>query len=228
MNTWGLSGFSGTVGQALQDTRSFNYLYNSKNINDIVQDKVDIIICAAPTGNRLWVANNTQDDINNINFLIQILKQTTIKKFILISTVDSLTATTSYGKNRKQFETKVKNIFNDYHIVRLSSLISSHIKKNVLFDLKNKVFLESINLESETQWCLLNILNQEINDMINFNIKEKNLVSEPIKHRYIIDLLNISDKEQIGTSPLPVQKYNVIPAIYTKEIILENMREYLK
>jgi hypothetical protein len=228
MSTWGLIGFTGTVGQVLKDTMSFDYFYNSDNIGNIVRDNVDTVVCAAPTGNRLWVANNVQADLDNINLLTNILKQTRIKKFILISTVDTLSATSGYGVNRKLLEDTIKDIFDDHHIIRLPTLISKNIKKNVLFDLKNNMYLSSINPESKIQWCLLDKMSQDISNVINSDIKEVNLVSEPIKNKEIIDLFFADKKGQIGITPTACQTYNITPVSYTKDTIFENIREYLK
>lgn len=228
MSTWGLIGFTGTVGQVLKETMLFDYFYNSNNINNIVRDNVDTVVCAAPTGNRLWVANNIQSDLDNINLLTDILKQIRIKKFILISTVDTLFATSGYGVNRKILEDTIKDIFDDYHIIRLPSLISKNIKKNVLFDLKNNMYLSNINPESEIQWCLLDEVSQAISNVINSNLREINLVSEPIKNKEIIDLFFADKKEHIGITPTACQLYNITPALYTKDAIFENIRKYLE
>ena len=179
-----LIGHTGFVGGVLQEQIRFDKLYNSKNINEISKFEFDEVYCAAPTGSRLFATQNPEQDSINIANLIKKLQTVNTKRFILIGTVDSIICTnTVYGQHRKMVEDAVKNLFNNYTIVRLPSLIHPKIQKNILHDLKNKVYLDKINLAQNNQWYPLYRLSRDINAL---TVSEANLVSVPVSNEEIV------------------------------------------
>lgn len=182
-----LIGSTGFVGGVLLEQIKFNKLYNSRNISDIVNYSFDEVYCAAPSGNRLITAQNPAADYNNVVNLINILRTVNTKRFILIGTIDSVNCTnTAYGQNRKLIEDAVQDTFNDYTIVRLPSLIHPNIHKNILYDLKNGVYLEKVNLSQNNQWYPMHRLSKDIK---NLDIDVANLVSVPISNQSIVDMV---------------------------------------
>lgn len=227
-NNLGLIGYTGVIGNCLQKQFAFSHLYNSKNIITLPDTQFDTIICAVPTSNRLWVTKNPQQDYENISSLIQILEKSHCDTFILISTVDTqLHQDTAYGQNRKYLEEAVKSHFDNYYILRLGTIISNNITKNILFDLKNNIFLDSINLESTLQWTPLYQLRHNIESTIHANVREINLLSESIQNKEIVDKF-FSVNTQIGTNPVSTRFYNLTPTYYTKDVIFDAMAEYLR
>lgn len=228
MNNLGLIGSTGVIGKCLQEQFTFSHLYNSKNIDTLSDTLFDTVICAAPTSNRLWTAKNAQQDYDNISSLICVLNQIHTNTFILISTVDTqLHADTAYGRNRKYLEDAVKARFANCYVLRLGTIISDNITKNILFDLKNNTFLDSINLESTLQWTPLAQLKHDIEFVQTAHIREINLLSEPIQNKEIVDKF-FRTTNSIGTNPGEAKFYNVTPAYYTKDIIFNAMAEFLK
>lgn len=182
-----LIGGTGFVGSILANQIKFDKLYNSTNINDIVNYEFDEVYCAAPTGSRLFANQNPEEDIVNVANLIKTLQTINTKRFVLIGTVDSINcAGTAYGQHRKMIEDAVRDIFDDYTIVRLPSLIHPKIRKNILHDLKNSVYLEKINLSQNNQWYPMHRL---ASDIAALTVREANLVSVPISNEEIVNWL---------------------------------------
>jgi len=220
-----LIGSNGTIGSSILNNMSFTYVYNSDNIKQFKDHKFDLVVCAAPSGNRLTANKNPEHDLASIEKLIDALGGTSIKKLVLISTVDTVAyPNSSYGENRLKLENFVKINNDDYHILRLSTLIGKSIKKNVLYDLKHNLFIDKINPDSVVQWCPLDTLHTDIKYVINNNIKEINLVSEPIANKNIIaEFFNV----KIDAKSNPTH-YDIQPYRYTKQDIYTAIQNYLQ
>jgi hypothetical protein len=220
-----LIGSNGTIGQSLLDHRPFDAVFNSDNLQQITNRAWDLIVCAAPSGNRLAVNRGQTQDFENCIKLVSMLKQCYTKKLVLISSVDAETAPDSvYGRNRAWLEQELSRA-HATSILRLSTLIGTRIKKNVLFDLKHGLFLNSIDRDAELQWCVLNDLPQQIDISINELPSTRNIVSEPIKNSEIVHRFfpHLSAKQTHSTV-----RYNQQPYVYTKQDIFTAMEQYLK
>ncbi|EJU23470.1 NAD dependent epimerase/dehydratase domain protein [Peptoanaerobacter stomatis] len=148
-----LIGYTGFVGSnILLSKNEFKWLYNSKNIDDIVDKEFDIVICSGVSGTKFMANKYPEADMNNIMGLIDKLdKIKSVKKFVLISSVDvypqindvdensiiddSIKGYHFYGKNRLYLERFVEKRFDNYLIVRLPALYGENIKKNFIFDM---------------------------------------------------------------------------------------------
>ena len=157
-----LIGYTGFVGGNLKSQALFDELYNSSNISDIRGKEFDLIVCAGAPAAK-WIANrNPEDDLRNINFLINNLKQVRAHRFILISTVDIYrqpanvnedTPTDAlnhqpYGKHRFYLEEFIRAAFSKHNIIRLPGLVGNGLKKNVIYDFINNNCLEMIHCDS--------------------------------------------------------------------------------
>lgn len=180
-------GHTGIVGNILKQQANFKSLFNSSNIELLKTQYYDQIFCAVPTGNRLWANTNADQDLENIKSIINELSQCKTKKFVLISTVDTqLLKNTPYGKSRLLLENEVKEIFDDYCIIRLCSLIHPSIRKNLLYDIKHNQFLDSVNAGFFMQWYPMHRLLSDIKICMQNQLTETNLVSEPIQNKTIL------------------------------------------
>lgn len=220
-----LIGSNGTIGSNILESMSFACVYNSDNIAEIKFNKFDLVIISAPSGNRLAVNKNPDADLHNIDVIIDAIGNTQISTVVLISTVDTVSYPDSpYGRHRLQLENFVKTHCNNYHILRLSTLVGANIKKNVLFDLKNNLFIDKIDPESVVQWCPLDALHAEIQHVIEHDIKELNLVSEPIANKEIAQeffptvILSAKHKSK---------QYDIQPYRYTRQEIYKAIGNYL-
>lgn len=194
-------GYTGFVGLNLCEQIDFIYKYNSENINEISNVEHDIVYCCGISGNKYCANKNGEIDKVNIEKLINNVKRIKCNKLILISTIDVYENTNNkdedgfkcddkhhpYGWNRYWAELKFKKFFNEkLYIIRLPSLFGKFLKKNIIFDLLNNKFYSKVNLENLYQFYYLSNLSTDIDYVINKNISEINLFSEPIKLKEIV------------------------------------------
>ena len=154
-----LIGCSGFVGTSLLRQRSFDALFNSKNARDITLRSHDLIVCAAAPGKK-WIANrNPEADRQSIEELIDVLRNSRCRQFVLISTVDvfahpvgvdersevMLSGLHSYGRHRRELELAVLDFFDRVTIIRLPGLVGPGLEKNVIYDLHHQHETHKIN-----------------------------------------------------------------------------------
>ena len=220
-----LVGGRGTIGRSLLEATHFDLVLNSDDIDSIRGLSIDLLVCAAPSGNRLDINTNPEKDNHDINQLISVFSDCNIKTLVLISTVDTIAnPNTVYGHNRLRLETFVKTHSN-YYILRPSTLVGKNIKKNVLFDLTNRLYLDKIDSDAILQWCLLDDIYNQIEKAILNNTREVTLVSEPITNKEIIDKFFSSVTALSRNSGV---HYDIQPYQYTKQQIFDAIERYLK
>lgn len=248
--TTALIGYTGFVGSNLYYDYKFTDVYNSKNINNIINKEYDCIICCGISGKK-WYANlHPNEDLEQINSLINVLKQTKTNKMILISTIDIYDNINgrfdedympdinynnhAYGKNRMYMENFIIDNFSNHLIIRLPGLFGFGLKKNIIYDYLNHN-LKEINNSSVFQWYNIPDLYDDINKILNSNIKIINLFTEPIQNSELHDIfiryehnlkLNLIDKNTI--------KYNILTKhtksgyYYDKNYVLDKLNNYIK
>lgn len=211
---------TGTIGQSLQQHMQFDAVYNSHNLN--LSANIDLLVVAAPSGNRLAVNRGELPDRDNIQQLTRAIQQAQPAHTVLISTVDAVVAPDSeYGRNRAWMEQQLQQS-NTVSVLRLSTLIGATIKKNMLYDLKHGVFLQHIDPGAVLQWCLLADLPRLI--LAARPGTTQNIVSEPIANWEIL---------QRFFPELAQQKYSAVcydqrPYTYTRQRIFQAMEQYLQ
>jgi len=219
-----LIGSTGFIGSVISKQTDIDHFYHRTNIADISNTHYEKVYCAAPAGSRLEVLSNPQKDSANIDNLITNLDKLSVEKIVLISTVDAVSRLdTVYGQNRKHLEEFVSSRFNNFLIVRLPSLIHKEIQKNILYDIKHKMYLSKINLLQNNQWYPLNNLVSDLEKHTNGVI---NLVSEPILNSEIVDRFMPGIGIQMSASLYDLQ-YSGTSYLYSKEEIFLLIEEYL-
>jgi len=189
--------YTGFVWSNILKQNTFTDLYNSKNISDIKWKEYDLIVCAWVKAVKWWANQNPDNDLEWIKLLINNLKEIKVKKIVLISTIDvyskpievnedlDLTKLNSnnhhaYWLNRIILENFIKNTFSNYSIIRLPWLFWEWLKKNIIYDLLNDNMLLKIIPNSNIQYYYLWNIWNDIEKVINNNIKIVNFNSEPI------------------------------------------------
>lgn len=245
-----LIGYTGFVGQKLLSQKKFKFLFNSKNINKIKNKKFNYVFCAGAPGIK-WMANKyPKQDLASINVLKKNIENISCKKFILISTVDvysnSINKTEKnkpitskknfYGKNRLDLEKFVMKNFANFLIIRLTALVGKQLKKNILYDIKNKFQLDKINKNSVYQYYPIDNLLKDIKKLLNEKNKIIHLNSEPINVDEILNDNNLSlldgglikKKELYNLKSIYSKKYkNIKNYFYNKKKILFYIKKYL-
>jgi hypothetical protein len=249
-----LIGSTGLIGTTLKDSLSFDYEFNSTNINDLVSleisDTTDVYL-ACLSAEKWKVNKDPQSDLDNILKIIEILSTKRFRTVILYSTIDVYEGAPeysnedtipkipglSYGSNRYLFELLVKSnlVYSKLLTIRLPALFGKHIKKNILFDLLNNNQVEKIKAKSQYQWYNLNNLTADTNSLLQNGIYENrhacvNLFSEPVETSKIVEIFNktkLVDNKNEGVFYNYRTKYSAIS--YTKSSIdtLNDIRDFV-
>lgn len=192
-----LVGNTGFVGKNLKEKINFDYEFNSSNVEKLSEcpSGSDIYLSCLPA--TKWKVNqNLYQDIENINRLINIIKDNKYNTVYLISTIDVYSdsplevdedykpnfSSLNYGSNRLFFEYYLREVVNckNFYIFRLPALFGKSLKKNIIFDLINNNQLEKINLNSYYQWYDLYDLADHIRQFSSLDGEVFNLFTEPV------------------------------------------------
>jgi hypothetical protein len=215
---------NGLIGRRIQTFLSVDQVFTSKNIDLLSNYQFDIIYCAAPSGNRIWAEQHSEQDTALCVQLMDNLLQVKDTNLVLISTGDTqVRPDTVYGRNRLRLENFVKDNFKQHHIVRLPSLIGNDITKNMLYDIKHQTpWLDKINADAWLQWYPLSRLQTDLTSLV---AKEYNLCSAPIQ---CWEIINEFAPDLNLTAHLTDLKYNLKPYTVTRQEVFDAIREYLK
>jgi hypothetical protein len=214
-----LVGYSGFVGQNLLDQKQFDYLLNSKNINEIknLPKNCDLYLSCLPA--TKWLVNkNTAADEKNIEELLSHLAKNSYRNIYLISTIDiycdsplgsdenitPLFNQPSYGNNRFLFEDRILHrlSYKNLKIFRLPALYGNHLKKNIIFDVLHNNNVDVINTNSSYQWYDVSDLNSDIEKYKKDKRMCFNLFPEPVP---TVELLTLLKANYIGSHGDPVE-----------------------
>ena len=245
-----LIGYTGFVGSNLKKQYDFTDLYNSKNFQEMKDQKYDLVVCAGVSAVK-WMANKEpKKDLESINALESILTTINAKQFILISTIDVYPLTQyldedfdcssmenhAYGTHRLAFEKFCSEKFDDCTIVRLPGLFGDGLKKNVIYDLLNDNCLEMINTKSSFQYYYLKYLWKDIQIAMDNGIKLINLFTEPVPTQDIFS--TFFPQKKIGQEAVPEGHYDLRTKhagrwnssekyIYTKDEMMQQLSEFI-
>ena len=190
--TSALIGYSGFVGSNILHQSHFENLYNSKNIESIINKSFDLLVCSGVPAVK-WLANKEPaKDLENINRLTRCLEKVSAQKVILISTVDVYPSPIEvdedteidadilhpYGKHRLQLERFAKQKF-DTLIIRLPGLFGEGLKKNIIYDFIHNNCIEQIHKDSVFQFYYLDNLWKDIKVFLKNDLKLVNLATQP-------------------------------------------------
>ncbi|WP_342479118.1 NAD-dependent epimerase/dehydratase family protein [Paenibacillus sp. FSL H7-0350] len=212
-----LLGYTGYVGSTLLSQRTFDDVYNSKNITEIQGKQYEVLVCAAAPAVK-WKANqNPEEDLRNLESLINNLKKVDVEKFILISTVDVYKnpqkvdedtrifpeEVTPYGRHRYYLEEFVIKNFKNHTIIRLPGLFGNGLKKNFIFDLIHTNCLHLTHSKSEFQFYNMNSLWSDIEIAVKHNLSLVNFAVEPVKAAEIAQAaLNYDFNNETDNAPV--------------------------
>ena len=190
----GLIGATGYVGGSLLRQFKFSHLYSSSNITEICEKNFSLVVCSAAPAKK-WIANREPEiDLQNIRGLIKNLKTITCDRFVLISTVDVFKSPVGidessavdenelqpYGLNRRYLEKFVQNHFSNHLIVRLSGLVGSGLRKNVIFDFLNNNNLQAVDSRGIFQFYPMVNFWYDIQIALQAGLSLVHLTAEPI------------------------------------------------
>jgi dTDP-4-dehydrorhamnose reductase len=190
-----LLGSRGFIGSSLLSQMKIDRAFNRDNLQDLdslVHDH--LIFCSAPA--EKWKANlHPEEDLRNLEGLVDLLRGISIKKLVLISTVDvfnqpvlvnelsvpDASSPNFYGMHRLYLEDKLRSIFPDHLVVRLPGLVGKGLRKNALFDLKMANNVHQLNPDSIFQFYPMKNLSKDISIALKAELDTIHLSAEPIK-----------------------------------------------
>ena len=245
-----LIGYTGFVGSNLLSQMKFDDFYNSKNIQDIKDKEYDVVYCAGAPAAK-WIANQKPtEDLHSICSLIDAVREVKTKRFVLISTVDvyksiidvnedsfiDLSNHHAYGTHRRMIETFVSERFENSHIIRLPGLFGDGLKKNIIYDFLHNNETFKIHSEAVFQFYSLDTLVEDIQKVIDNDIRFINFATEPtsvkevIKAGFDIDF----DNKPTPTAPF-YDMYTKYAEIFekggtymqTKKEVLQKVKEFV-
>jgi len=179
------------------------------------------------------------------------LRETTVDRFVLISTVDvysniigvdedtpiDVSDHHAYGKHRFYLEEFVRNTFKKVNIVRLPGLFGKGLKKNAIYDLIHNNCLELIHCDSIFQFYDLNRLKDDIETVIENKLPLVNFSSEPVSIKEIaLNVFSINFDNRTEKQPAFYDmrtKYSkffdscVENYMVSKQEIMESMKEFV-
>lgn len=144
-------GYTGFVGSNISASHSFDYSFNSKNIEEAFGLNPDLCVYSGVRAEKFLANSDPDGDMEIINNAISNIKKINPKRLVLISTIDVYKNPNNayedtpidtdnlqpYGLNRYRLEQWVAENVENYHIVRLPGLFGKNIKKNFIYDLIN-------------------------------------------------------------------------------------------
>ncbi|WP_046216456.1 NAD-dependent epimerase/dehydratase family protein [Paenibacillus wulumuqiensis] len=251
MGNSALLGYTGFVGSTLLMQTTFDDLYNSKNISEIYGKEYDLIVCAAAPAVK-WKANQEPEaDINNLNVLMDSLKEVKAQYFVLISTVDvychpynvnentviDATATDPYGRHRFYLEEFVKEQFENHLIIRLPGLFGEGLKKNFIYDLIHDNRFDLTHKDSSFQFYNMKNLWKDILKAKHEQITLINFATAPVtafeiaQHSLNMEFKNITEKPPVRYNMISnhAEKFGDGPNYFkSKEQVLQEITDFIK
>lgn len=148
-----LVGYTGFVGSNLYAEGKFDYVFNSKNIEEAYGLKPDLLVYAGMRAEK-YLANLYPDkDRELVKEAEKNISQIAPKNLVLISTIDvfqkpenvneeteiRIEGLSAYGRNRYELECWVREEYPNACIIRLPALFGDNIKKNFIYDVIKRV-----------------------------------------------------------------------------------------
>ncbi len=245
-----LLGYTGFVGSNIAKQNIFTDYYNSKNINQIVGKKYDLIVSCA-TSSLFWKENlDPAEDWKNIQELMQNLSKVEAANFVLISTIFvypnpylvneqtkiNPVLLTPYGLHRYKLEQFVQKKFKKSLIIRLPNLFGKNLKKNFIFDLINHNRWDLTHKDSKMQWYNLKYIWRDISIADKNQLRVVNFAVEPVsvkkiaKYTLSIDFTNVTEKLPLNHKMLSTfsKLYGKSDGfLYSKKQTLEDLKSFI-
>ena len=189
-----LVGHSGFAGTTLKAQTQWDACYRSTDIADIRGRAFDLVVCAGAPAQK-WIAEREPDkDRANIRALADHLAAVRAERFVLVSTVDVFANSRgaredsapdeaslgAYGANRLWLEWFVREHFPDALVIRLPGLVGPGLRKNAIFDFRNRNALDKIDSRALYQFYPMVNLWADIGTAMSAGLRLVHLTAEPL------------------------------------------------
>lgn len=243
-----LIGYTGFVGSNLAAQRTYDHLYNSKNIAEIAGRQLGTVVMSAAKAEK-WRANlDPAADDAHIAELTAHLGSFSCERLVLISTIDvyatpiGVDETTpieveglhTYGRNRYLLEEAARSI-HPTTVLRLPGLFGPGLKKNVIFDFLTDNAVEKIHSGGSFQYYDLAHITADLDRAVASGATLTNIVSEPlVTHDLARDVFDLDfDNEPEGSSPASYDVRTVHPSdgtghyTYSRNRVLGELKAFV-
>ncbi|MCD2499725.1 MULTISPECIES: NAD-dependent epimerase/dehydratase family protein [Microbacterium] len=190
-----LLGATGFVGRNLRAARTFDDLYDSRNIGDIAGRTYDVVFSAATRADSHRINADGGADRAEIDTLIERVSRARIERLVLISTVCVFPAGTTpdeetmpdengltpYGRNRLHMERVLSERF-DTVVLRLPQLYGDHLRKGVVHDLLRNHRVAHIRPDDHLQHYDVRRLAADAATAMAAGITTLNIATAPIRN----------------------------------------------
>lgn len=188
-------GSRGFVGESLLSQGKFDGQFNRSNIAQLKGTCHELMVFTSAPAKK-WLANSEPEaDRENLSELLGHLGGVQVENLVLISTVDvynspiGVDETTPpdgsdpnyYGKNRLEFEHKIRDLFPQVLTIRLPGLIGPGLRKNAIYDLKFSNDIHKLNGASTFQFYPMRNLLNDIVKGLTLGVAALHLTAEPLK-----------------------------------------------
>jgi nucleoside-diphosphate-sugar epimerase len=249
--TTAVLGGTGFVGSTLARQIPVDETHDSKSIAQIRGRSFDSIYCACAPGQK-WLANKEPEkDAAAIDSIIDHLRTTRVRRFVLISTVDVYPRPINvdetsiidpaqghpYGQNRLRLEQVARDIFPSVTVLRLPGLFGLGLRKNVIYDFLTDNQVDRIHSEGVFQFYNMDYLAKDIRQCQEQGIDLLNVATEPVSVRELAQAAFGRDFDNnTGSSPARYDFRTMHSSnwgrsdgyLYGKEDVLKDMGRFVE
>lgn len=153
-----LIGSTGSAGSVLKDTLEKDptlgvSYFNRENIEDLVKQEYDVVICTAPSSEKLLTNLGLKNSDEEISSLLSAIEHVEAKHFILVSTKSIFESGSRYSEVHQRVYSSIIQTHKSHTVYVLDTLYGNTLKKGFISDLLTKQwsYLNSDVIEKEPQ-----------------------------------------------------------------------------
>jgi dTDP-4-dehydrorhamnose reductase len=201
----GIFGSTGLVGNYLVESFPTDYVFNSKNSEQIANQEFDLLFVSAMPAVKWFANKNPEVDEGILKAICATLETVQARRVVLISTVDvfpkplnvyestkpEADVVNIYGSNRLRLEDFLVTRFESVWVVRLPGLVGKGLKKNLIYDIRFKQDTASVPINARYQFYPLNRLGKDLAVVLAAEPGVYHFAVEPLSVAEIADSLSI-------------------------------------
>lgn len=153
-----LIGSTGSVGSVLkaeleQDSTLRVFCFNRENLHDLTKQNYDVVICTAPSSEKLLTNLGLKNSDEEISSLLSAIEHVETKHFILVSTKSIFESGSRYSEVHQRVYSSIIQTHKSHTVYVLDTLYGKSLKKGFISDLLTKQwsYLQSDLIEKEPQ-----------------------------------------------------------------------------
>jgi hypothetical protein len=205
---------NGELGSNLLNSYKFDHLFTYDNFKEATGKNFTELLFAALPDSKERANKYSQEDVDIIENMKDILKTIKVDRIIVISTIEVYNDIDKeldedydcdwfinhpYGNHRYMFEYFIKFQFKNHHIIRLPHIFTYVRKSDLINEVINKNFEKSV-IQMNYQFYFLDWLMCDIAVVLDKNIELCNFSTEPIGLTELMTVLKIPQEKRFDYS----------------------------